>query len=174
MLCPECEKDLRVNAKRCSCGWVAEAPPAKTQVKCCLCHHPVLPSGWCEACRSWPINVTPIRVDERGHRIDTDGFCPVCQAFTGPHLEAQPGEWIDTGRRNRRVIGEEYKAEARTLIARMSRPGWPEVPVPIRRDWIPRRWSKAELQVVGETPLGYETVLPRNAMPEEQESEVPF
>lgn len=65
-------------------------------VICCLCRDPVLPSGWCDACQTWPINITPRRWDERGHLVDPDGFCRACGDYVLTKLDPRPGEWVDT------------------------------------------------------------------------------
>jgi hypothetical protein len=75
-------------------------------------------------------------------------------------LDAQPGEWIDTGRYSRKLSKDEVHRLAQEVQAKLSGPGWPDVNVPLREDMIPRRWKHAKLRVEGETPLGYKTVLP--------------
>jgi hypothetical protein len=89
-------------------------------------------------------------------------------------LDAQPGEWRDTGRYSRRLTKEEVKRLAQEVQAKLSGPGWPDVQVPLREDMIPRRWKHAKLRVVGETPLGYKTVLPDVGIVEETDTTIPF
>jgi hypothetical protein len=129
-------------------------------VKCCLCHAAVEPSGWCAECRTYPINVTPLRYCDRAHLVTVRGWCAQCNAYVLPELDAQPGEWRDTARLSRQLTRRELSELSGIVVASLSGPGWPELQVPLRRDMIPRRWKHADLRVVGTTPLGYDTVLP--------------
>jgi hypothetical protein len=89
-------------------------------------------------------------------------------------LDAQPGEWIDTGRYSRKLTKEEVQRLAREVQEKLSGPGWPDVNVPLREDMIPRRWKHAKLRVVGETPLGYKIVTTESGIVESTTDNVPF
>lgn len=148
-------------------------PAASTTVKCCLCHEPVMSSGYCPNCLTFPINVTPLRYDAANHRLDPDGWCRECRCFQANELIADNAEWMDTGNRQRLLTKEENIANAKHVERILSGPGWPEKDVPLREDFIPRRWKKVLLRKVGLTPLGYKAVLPDSA-PVEAEDGVPF
>lgn len=149
-------------------------------VACCLCRESVSPSGWCHNCRTWPINVTPIRYCQRAHRVNPDGWCRECAAFVATELLPENGEWRDTGYIPKRLAKSDVQAFGRQVAATLSSPGWPEKAVPLNRRFIPRRWKRAKLVVVGRTPNGDEIVIPDEfaaKLPEvfgEQDESVPF
>jgi hypothetical protein len=89
-------------------------------------------------------------------------------------MEPQPGEWIDTGIVPKLCSKEENMRQARKVMAILSGPGWPEKQVPLRRDMIPRSWKRGELRVVGQTPLGYDIVLPAGIADNSDTDAVPF
>lgn len=95
----------------------------KSSVKCCLCRQPASMSGWCENCRTWPINITPIRWDAHGHRVDSGGFCWTCLNYVLSRLEPKPGEWIDTVRVPKLLSREENARRMHYLSAWMSSGG---------------------------------------------------
>ena len=142
--------------------------------KCCHCKTLVNDSGYCAMCRCWPINVTPVRLDEYGHRVNPDGWCVTCTQFRLTGMEPQPGEWIDTGIVPKLCTKEENMRQARKLMGILSGPGWPEKIVPLRRDMIPRSWKRGELKVVGQTPLGYDIALPAGIVENVDTDTVPF
>jgi hypothetical protein len=161
MDCPDCGREMY--GKHCACGYGkagSKDRPAPELVKCCLCRLPVLRSGWCENCHTWPINVTSLRHCDHGHTVAVTGWCPGCGLYALAELDAQPGEWVDTGRKSRKLTKEEVQRMAREVQATLSGPGWPDVQVPLRRDMIPRRWKNVPLKVVGHTPLGHDIVFP--------------
>lgn len=86
-------------------------------VKCCLCQELVLVSGWCENCQRWPINITPRRWCERGHRVDADGLCVTCNQIVLARLEPGNAEWRDTGKVDRLLTREENHARLKVLMA---------------------------------------------------------
>jgi hypothetical protein len=88
-------------------------------------------------------------------------------------LDAQPGEWIDMGWVSRRLKQSEIHILTEEVTGKLSGYGWPEVPVPLRRDVIPRRWKNAILRVTGTTPLGFDIVFPAG-VDEPVVNEVPF
>ena len=158
-----------------------EIPGELITVRCCLCHNPIKKGsgGWCTHCDAWPINITPIRWCNRGHRVNPDGWCAVCADHLLTFLDPQPGEWIDTGRVPRTLTHEEVKRLAQDVAKKLSGPGWPEKIVPLRRDFIPKAWRRRPLRVVGQTPLGYDIVIPDDAPagiaePAAVEDDVPF
>jgi hypothetical protein len=93
-------------------------------------------------------------------------------------LDAQPGEWIDTNRHSQKLTKVDVQTLSRLQTGKLDGPGWPEVQVPLREDIIPRRWKHTTLRTVGETPLGYRTVIPERVGIVEPtgivEEEVPF
>ena len=151
------------------------SPTCSSRPKCCLCRKPVLITGYCEHCLTWPINVTPNRTCACGNRADVSGWCMACNHFTLTELEPHPGEWIDTGRIPRRLTREEAQRLAREVSATLSGPGWPEKIVPLQRRYIPRSWKRRTLRVVGQTVLGYDVVIPESveAAPDPTDT-VPF
>lgn len=163
-------------------SWVYLIRPNETAkafpmtVRCCLCRQPMVRSGngWCFHCNAYPMNVAPVRFCELGHAVDTAGWCRACVRYRRTELLADGGEWRDTGRIGRLCTKEENQANARRLAALMSSPGWPEKQVPLREDCIPRRWTRAQLRTVGETPSGFAIVIPENAPPEVGTTDVPF
>src|SRR3990167_2117786 len=88
-----------------------------SKVKCCLCGECVLPSGWCENCQRWPINITPRRWCERGHTVDPDGLCYTCNAIVLTRLEAGNREWLDTGKVETLLSREENHLRLNALMA---------------------------------------------------------
>lgn len=145
-------------------------------IRCCLCNSVMEKDlkGWCGNCQTYPINVTPVRFDERGHAVSTHGWCMQCAAYTMTALDAQPGEWIDTGIVQRRLTRDEVKILAREMATKLEGPGWPDKIVPLRRDMIPRSWKRGPLKVVGQTPLGYDIVLPAGIVEQTDPDGVPF
>lgn len=142
-------------------------------VRCCLCREPVLSSGYCPNCLTWPINVTPIRYDRANHRLDPSGWCRECRCFQADELVPDNGEWVNKGARQRLLSKDENIAHAKQVERILSGAGWPEKEVPLREDYIPRRWKKVLLRKIGMTPLGYKIVIPDSA-PVEQDEQVPF
>ena len=147
------------------------------RVKCCLCRSTVDERGWCGACNIWQINVTPCRVCDSGHVVKADGWCWECQAYVATELLPESGAWRDTGKIPRRLPARHVQALLRELSERMSLDEQPRE-VPLNRRYIPRRWLREELAVVGYTPIGDEIVLPRRLL-KAQESvvdadELPF
>ena len=160
--------------------YVIPAPNQHTKdltihVKCCLCRQPLKngKGGWCEHCQTYPINIRPLRFCHGRHRVTTDGWCHVCDAYVLTALEPINAQWIDTHVIPKRLAKERVKDLVAGIVAKLSSPGWPEITVPLREDMIPRRWKRANLRVVGETPLGYRTVLPEGAVTVD-EDDVPF
>lgn len=141
---------------------------------CCLCHAQVVESGWCENCRTWPVNVTPIRYCASGHRVSVTGWCAQCVAYVLTDLDPQPGEWVDTGRMSRKLTKAEVHALAHDVTGKFSGPGWPDTDVPLRVDMIPRRWKRGALQKIALTSLGYPIVLPETAPDPAPDGDVPF
>lgn len=88
---------------------------ADSSVKCCLCGEHVLKSGWCDNCRTWPINITPRRWCAQAHPVDQDGFCGQCQTYVLTRLEAENGEWTDTGKVPQLLSREENLRRLRLL-----------------------------------------------------------
>ena len=138
------------------------AKPITMVMRCCLCRLPLYrkDNGWCLNCNTWPINVTPLRYDKYAHKVEPDGFCWTCRDFMLTALDPHPGEWIDTGIVPKLCTKEENMRQARKLMGILSGPGWPEKQVELRRDFIPRSWKRTPLRVTGQTPLGYDIVLP--------------
>lgn len=91
------------------------------RVTCCLCHEQVTASGYCEMCQRWPINVTPHRYDEQGHRVEVDGFCKTCLDYVATRLEHGNAEWVDTGIVPKLLTREENKRRWHELRATMER-----------------------------------------------------
>ena len=131
------------------------AKPLTMIVRCCLCRMPLYrkDGGWCHNCNTWPINVSKIHPER---------------------YSAEPGEWIDTGEIPVPCSKEVNIANARKLAAMVSGPGWPEKIVPLRRDMIPRSWKRGPLKVVGQTPLGYDIVLPAGIAENSTTDDLPF
>ena len=145
-------------------------------VRCCLCRNPLTKSGngWCYNCETYPINIIPIRWCPQAHKVNPDGVCKECEAFTNTALEPVNAQWIDTGVIPKRLDREKVKALVADIVAKLSGPGWPEKIVPLRRDMIPRSWKRKPLRVVGQTPLGYDIVLPAGIAETSQDESVPF
>ena len=130
-------------------------------VVCCRCRDEVTkPSGWCENCDRFPCNVTPRRFCERNHPVDIDGFCWECREFIQRPLQYTPTGWVDGGAIRTLLSKEENQRRARELAETLSGSGWPEKDVPLNRQFIPRRWKRAALRVVGMTPNGDDIVIP--------------
>ena len=149
--------------KQCACGYgkvSAKTRPTIDLVKCCLCRTPVLRSGWCDACQTYPINITPVRACRRGHHVNPDGWCSSCNDYVETRVEPMGAQWIDSGQVSQRLRKEHVHTLVMEIAAKLSGPGWPDVQVPLRRDMIPRRWKNAILRVTGTTPLGFDIVLP--------------
>lgn len=146
----------------------------KPGVTCCLCREPVEASGWCGHCQTWPINVTPLRYCGAAHLVRPDGWCPRCHCYQATELLPEPGEWRDTCVVPKLLTKESNQTHALTVAARFNGPGWPEKPVPLREDMIPRRWNRVRLQKIGLTPLGYPIVFPASEPQPDQDSETPF
>ena len=136
------------------------SPPTFDRPECCHCRRHVNETGYCDDCRCWPANVTPRRVCVCGNRVTTAGWCMACSYYTLTELEPHPGEWIDTGKIPRRLTREEVSRLAKEVSATLSGPGWPEKIVPLQRRYIPRRWKRGPLKMVGKTILGFDVVLP--------------
>ena len=148
--------------------------PPKDWPKCCLCRNPVDKAGWCASCRAWPINVTPLRWDDRGHRVQVDGWCASCHAFVATRLEPEAGEWRDTGDTSARVSRDQFAGLVSKAVQRLAGAGWPEIEVPLRRDHIPRHWKRLTLTTVDTTPLGHDVVVPEREGASTADQDVPF
>lgn len=160
--------------------YVIPAPNQHTKdltitVRCCLCRNPLKrgSGGWCESCQTYPINITPVRKCNQGHKVNPDGWCFACDAYVSTALEPINAQWIDTGKIPKRLEKDKVRELVAGIVAKLSGPGWPDKIVPLRRDMIPRSWKRGPLKVVGQTPLGYDIVLPAGIV-EEQDTEVPF
>lgn len=152
-------------------------PTDTDRPRCCLCREPVETNGWCALCRTWPINITPIRHCERGHVVGPSGMCLSCARYSRSDLIPEAGEWRDTGVMSSMLTPKENQARSRDVRAKLTGPGWPEKIVPLREDIIPRRWKYAELRVVGKTPYGYQIVVPASCTDQIKsatDTEVPF
>jgi hypothetical protein len=161
--------------------YVIPAPNQHTKdltitVKCCLCRNTLKKGsgGWCEHCQTYPINITPVRFCSQRHSVNPDGWCYACDAYVATALEPINAQWIDSGVIPKRLAKEKVKALVAGIVAKLSEPGWPDVSVPLREDMIPRRWKHAKIRTVGETPLGYKTVLPDNGIVEQTDTTIPF
>lgn len=162
--------------------YVIPAPNQHTKdltihVKCCLCRAPLKSGkgGWCENCQTYPINITPVRFCGQQHRVNPDGWCYACDAYVLTSLEPINAQWIDTGKIPKRLGKERVKELVAGIVSKLSGPGWPDVQVPLRSDFIPRRWKHIATRVVGTTPLGYDVVFPADGIVEPStEEEVPF
>jgi hypothetical protein len=143
-------------------------------VKCCLCREPleVSRNGYCDNCGTYPINVTPVRLCERGHSVKPSGWCYSCARYVLSELEPACGEWIDTGRIPKRLERSGINALVADMTRKLSGAGWPQKVVPLNERYIPRSWKRRKLRVVGETERGDKIVIPENAVVEK--SEVPF
>ena len=97
----------------------------RSSVACCLCKQAVLMSGWCDNCDRWPINITPIRWCERGHRVDVDGLCMGCHMIVLTRLEPLKGEWRDTGEVAKLLSREENHQRLNELMAKLKAFGSP-------------------------------------------------
>jgi hypothetical protein len=68
----------------------------------------------------------------------------------------------------------EIRDLSRVLVEKLSGPGWPDKVVGLRRDMIPRSWKRGQLRVTGQTPLGYDIVLPAGIADNSDTDAVPF
>lgn len=141
---------------------------------CCLCREYVERSGWCANCQCWPINITPIRWCDSGHHVKPTGWCASCQAYRLTELLPEPGVWHDTNYVPRLLTKDEVQRLSREVQAMLSVPGWPEKEVPLNRRFIPRRWKREPLKVVGHTPNGDEIVIPERCLAQDPADAVPF
>lgn len=164
--CEECGAEFV--GKICpSCGWDPhpKKPEPKKPFKCCMCQGKLTPAGFCYACNVYPINVTPVRLDESGHRVDTDGFCRECRVYVHPKMLPGPGHWTEEKGIPRLLSREENNRRAREVSETLSGPGWPEKTVPLNERYIPRRWNRKTLVCVDKTPLGDCVVIPTEDIP---------